>query len=250
MQLINLDFGQKFLLVCLLIGATTAYFLSYANEQLKGTYLAYAEAQTRKISTLIINKAVSKQILETLSAEEMISVDDENPAGFNLSFNTIAINRVLAQTTNLVQLYLKSVEEGKLDRVELSEVGIEVPETSLRRGILYEIPFSTISNNVLLANLGPKIPVKFTLIGDTVSTVKTDIKSYGINNALVTIYISLSVHTQVIIPLASSIAEVTSDIPIAIKLIQGQVPTFYYGTHDLSSFNGTIPLVTTGSENE
>jgi len=39
----------------------------------------------------------------------------------------------------------------------------------------------------LLSNLGPKIPVKFDLVGEVIINIETKITNYGINNAMMEI---------------------------------------------------------------
>ena len=66
------------------------------------------------------------------------------------------------------------------------------------------------------------------LIGDVITDVDTNLKSYGINNALVNIDVNVTVSIKVILPFKSNTISTTTNIPIAMKLIQGEVPNYYY----------------------
>ncbi len=77
------------------------------------------------------------------------------------------------------------------------------------------------------------------MIGDALTDVKTKIKPYGINNALIDISIFVEIKVKVIIPFASKTSVVTNNIPVSIKAIQGEVPQFYNG----SGGSGVTPSV-------
>ena len=66
----------------------------------------------------------------------------------------------------------------------------------LKSGIIYQVPTGIIFNNGLLSNIGPKIPVKLSLIGDVTIDIKTTIKDYGINNAVIQVSINVKVTEQ------------------------------------------------------
>ena len=50
-----------------------------------------------------------------------------------------------------------------------------------------------VTGSSLLYNLGPKIPVKLSLVGDVVTGFSTDVTEYGINNALIKLMIDVKV---------------------------------------------------------
>ena len=85
-------------------------------------------------------------------------------------------------------------------------------------------------NNSLLSNLGPKIPVKINLNGDVITDIKTEVQSYGINNALIKVNANIKVYMQVIIPFKTREIVVEANVPIVMKLVEGNVPSYYYPT--------------------
>lgn len=89
-------------------------------------------------------------------------------------------------------------------------------------------------------------PGRFNLIGDAFTDVKTKIKPYGINNALIDISIFVEIKVKVIIPFASKTAVVTNNVPVSIKAVQGEVPQFYNG----SGGSGVTPSVQLPSSKE
>ena len=86
------------------------------------------------------------------------------------------------------------------------------------------------------------IPVKISLVGDIISSIKTDITNYGINNVLVEIKIKVTITEMVLLPITSNEIIVETEIPIAIKLIQGIVPDYYFNTSSNNSPSYTLPV--------
>lgn len=107
---------------------------------------------------------------------------------------------------------------------------------------LNSLTSGVISSNSLLSNLGPKIPVKFDLVGEVISNIETKITNYGINNAMMEISVNIELSEQVILTFVSKKIVYNVNIPIAIKLIQGTVPNYYFNGLSRNSPNVFIPM--------
>ena len=216
------------LLLCVII---TIIVLKIISIRVSPILMNYAELETKKLSSIVINRAVNKQLANGMNIDEMFNIiKNDNGEIATIDFNPAIVNKVLNTTTNVVLINLKAIEEGNIDFIELPDILISNDKDKLKNGIIYEIPLGTITNSGFLSNLGPKIPIKLNIIGSVESNVKTNIKEYGINNALVEIYIRISVTEQINVPFISKRVTVTSDIPVALKVIQGSVPKYYGGT--------------------
>ncbi|WP_043964978.1 sporulation protein YunB [Anoxybacillus thermarum] len=215
-----------FLITFIFFIISTVASLWFINRGIEPTLMAIAEKETRRLANLVINNAINQQIAEDdFRVENFIKIEkDEHGKISAIDFNATVVNRVLAKTTNRVQRNLKAASEGKLSALEFPDVQIE---TEKEQGIVYYIPLGQATNNVLLGNLGPHIPVRFYVIGDVHSDVNKNIRPFGINNALIEIAIHIEVNVQIIIPFATKTATIQNDIPVAIQIIQGEVPQFY-----------------------
>lgn len=221
------------LITLVLFTFSTAASLWVINKNVKPTLIGYARAETKKIAALVINKAINKKVASVMDINDIIESDPNNPSTTKL--NAKIINRVMAETTNLVQLNLKEAERGNLQALELlSDVEVETDKEDKTEGIVYYVPLGQVTNNVLLGNLGPKIPVRFHAIGQVTSNVKSNVKSYGINNAYVEVFIEVEVNVQIIVPFATEMTTVIQDVPVAMGMIRGEVPDFYNSGKDMS----------------
>lgn len=196
------------------------------NRNLQPVLLNYADAQTEKIASMVLQKAISREITENLDIKDIMI--KEGGEGGSTSFNTQVINKVLAEVTDLAEENLDQAEAGDLRELEkLSGVDIDAKRTAQGDGIAYTIPLGQITNNAILGNIGPRIPIRFHAIGDVTSNVETKVEPFGINSAYVEVYIELEVNVQVIVPFASDMKVVKQTLPVAMGLVHGTVPNYY-----------------------
>lgn len=227
-----LPFRYVFLLTFVFFCFSTAAGLWIINNGIEPTLMRYAETQTRKIATMVINKAVDKKIASDMNLNKIIQlVPDSSGSSISaINFDTEIINRVKAETTTLVQINLKEAESGNLSVLDpLKEVEVETDKDKKSEGIAYYFPLGQATNNALLGNLGPRIPVRFNAIGDVRSDVESRVEEHGINNAWIKVYIHVEVNVQIIIPFATKITKVEESIPVAMQFIPGKVPQYFNG---------------------
>lgn len=231
-----LPFRYVFLLTFVFFIFSTAAGLWIINEGLKPTLIDYANSQTRKIASLVINNAVSQKVTNVMDIKFEQSSD-----GNVVFLNAEYLNRVKAEVTELVQDNIKKAEKGDLAELE-SFTDVELNKDKKENGIVYYVPLGQATNNALLGNLGPKIPIKFNSIGSVTSTFKTIKEEMGINNTWVEIHVQVEVKVQIIIPFATELITVREDIPVAVGLIPGEVPQFYNGGGGDSGASIEIPV--------
>ncbi|ETT81952.1 sporulation protein YunB [Viridibacillus sp. FSL R5-0477] len=207
------------------------------NIRLMPTYLDYAEVQTNRIASEVISKAINSRTANVLDVNDII---EEVPGEDTkmTKFNSEIINRVMAETYTLVQDHLEEAESGNLSKLPKYD-DIEYDANAMQEdgGVVFYVPIGQVTKLPLLGNLGPKIPIRFHVIGKINTNVETDIEEFGINNALVKVQIHLSVNVQVIVPFASKSTTVEQRIPVAIGMLKGTVPNIY------TTGGGTQPSV-------
>ena len=73
-----------------------------------------------------------------------------------------------------------------------------------------------------------EIPVRLNIVGTIFSKLTTDVESYGINNAIFKVNLYVSTEIKVILPFTSKNVKLEASIPIIIKIIEGDVPSYYF----------------------
>ena len=205
----------------------------YIGDNLSKKVESYAAKQAKKIIVLVINKSVNKDVISSLETNEIFTESDGT-----IDFNSKTINEILLKVNTNLKSNLNKLENGEF---KITDTTILTDKAKLKKGIIYEVPTGIIFNNALLANIGPKIPVRLNLVGDIITGIDTNVIDYGINNAIIEIDIKITINEQVLLPFSSKQISVTEKVPIAIKLIQGQIPNYYA--------NGKSGTVFLGEEN-
>lgn len=236
--------ANRFALFLMSFVFTVILFLYFLNSRLMPTYLDYAEVQTYKIASHVVSKAINARTSSVLDVSEIIEdLPTESDYMLTTKFNTEIINQVRAETTALVKEHLEMAERGDLSQLpELENVEYDVSEIQRGDGIVFFVPLAQALNLPLLGNLGPKVPIRFHIIGNVSSDVATTITEFGINNALVEVNIRLKVNVRIIVPFASKTATVEQTIPVAIGLTRSQVPNIYTNGGDGAQPSIEVPV--------
>ena len=205
------------IIICFFV---SIFVLNIFSNTVLPIFMDYTVSKMRNVSTTLINNTISSELANLKSIDEMIIVTKGSDNEIQMiDFNSVIVNRVLTSITDKLLSNLKGIE------TDTTLFDSDIYKYS--NGIVYDIPLGVVSNNIFLSNLGPKIPVKLNMIGDVSTNINTEIKEYGINNALVKISIDVSLNEKIVIPFISKTVNVSASVPISLKLIQGNIPIYY-----------------------
>lgn len=230
------------LILSMLLGII--FFFYFVNQRLTPIYLQYAEVQTEKIASHVISEAITERISNVLDVNDIIQhVPTENSDQVTVKYNTEVINRILADVRTTVDENIEEMENGNIDLLPLEEdIEYDAEQMQAQGGVVFFVSLGQITNMPLLGNLGPKIPIRFHIIGDAQADVVPYIEEFGINNAYVEVNIKLKVQVKIIVPLATKIAIVEQTIPVAIGLVQGPVPQVFSNGDQGGKPNISVPV--------
>lgn len=111
-----------------------------------------------------------------------------------------------------------------------------------KKGIALKMPMFVNSGNMFLSNLGPNIYVPINFVGSVLTNIKTKITDYGINNALVEIYVTVVLQTDLISPVVEKESKIDYDVLVASTVVNGRVPDVYGGLIQSKSGGLSIPI--------
>lgn len=213
---------------------STAAGLWVINKELKPTLMSYAKSETRNMATLVINQAVEKQF-EQAKTDDLFRTIPNTDGSNNIQLDTEGINRKQAEIVDLIYKNIKEAEKGDFSTLEsLTDIKMVEDKTKESDGIVFAVPLGRATNNAILGNLGPDIPVEFSAIGDVQTDVKTNVIEFGINGGVIEVLIEVTVNMEVIVPFATDTTVVTRNIPIGMGVFRGDVPQFYNGSGQTS----------------
>ena len=198
--------------------------ISFINNRTKSKIIDYSTMLASKITKYVINNAYVREKVNFYAGDIYDIVKSDDNEIKNIVYDSGVINDLVNSITERVYNMFNKLEYGDLSKLNIDKTSFD--------GIVLEVPSGLITNNYLLSNLGPKIPVKISLTGEFESYVSTDVKEYGINNAMLTIYINIKVSEQITMPFITDIITVENKIPIFMSLVNGTIPNYY-----ISGFN-------------
>lgn len=193
--------------------------IKYLSRRIEPAFSLYVEEETKRITTYIINKSVSEE-LKKYNINSLLNNKE-------LNINTNDLNKILLNITNKTENNLKSIANlSKNNIINLDSI-TNMDYEIIGKKIVFEATLGSFIGGSLLVNIGPKVPVRIDIASDVISDINTKVKEYGINNALLEIYISINVNTVVNTPFVFKTDKITVNIPILIKVIEGNIPNYY-----------------------
>ena len=181
-----------------------------------------------KITKYVVNNAYVREKVGFYAQDIYDIVKSDDNEIKNIVYDSGVINELVDSITDRVYNMFNMLEYGDLSKINIRE-NILSTGVNNKDGIVLEVPSGLLFDNYLLSSLGPKIPVKISLTGEFESFVSTDVVEYGINNAMITIYINIKASEQVTLPFVSKKIVVENKIPIFMSLVNGTIPNYYIG---------------------
>lgn len=214
---------KKYLLIIILICINTYVIINYIGKRI-----------TPVINDLVIktvNKNVYSFIFNTFSKDVMTSVDVNDILYFtmNKDGDIIAVDYRFDKAYQVLSDSLNTLFINVNDNMKMDSVYYDGHKE------MFFVPLGIISKNVLLSNMGSKIPCKVVYLNDIQMGFKTKVSNYGINNVLVELYVVIETKNNLINPIGTVEFGDKREIVVASKVIMGSVPGIYGGQIEKSS---------------
>ncbi len=219
---------KRLFIINIIIIVLSTINITFINMKTKDKIRDYSFMIASKITKYIVNNAYIREKINYYIDDIYEIVKDNSDEIKNVVYNSKKINELINSVTERVYEMFNMLEYGDMEKLNIRENILSIEHTN-NKGIVLEVPCGLITNNYLLNNLGPHIPVMISLTGEFESFISSDIKEYGINNALVEISINIKVNEQVTMPFVTKNIEVTNKIPIFMSIINGNIPNYYIG---------------------
>ncbi|MBQ8472914.1 MAG: sporulation protein YunB [Bacilli bacterium] len=209
----------KLFIIILLIIILATLLIKFLNKRIMPIYMNYQEGEMKRLITTVINKSITDDITSEFDVSELfITNTNESTKTVIIDFDPVILNRVMSSISDIVYDNLKLISEK--DQNTLKKYNVSDSIFYIPTGVIFK-------NSVFLNNLGPKIPVKMELISSVNPNIETKVSEYGINNSLIEVFIHVNVSVRMILPTKSKEMEIVVVVPLAVKLIQGNIPENY-----------------------
>lgn len=222
----NVKFKKKLkykIIITIFLSVILSFIIIHRFSSLVGEAIINStDALIKRDNALIFKKAFSQK--------KYIDIDAEN-----------LINLVFNSNGEIVGVDFKIIDCEKIMVAIIDDMNYGTNLISTE-GYILNIPIGYITNSPLLLNLGPKIPIKIVTTDVALGSVNTSIREFGINNALIEIYINIEIETNAILPLKTGTTKDNYQILVASKIITGKVPNFYGGYFSKESSAINLPI--------
>lgn len=209
---------NKIVIIAIISIILATFLLKYINKEISPKLINYASLEIKKLSNIIITESINEEEFERLNVDDIYKITkNNNNEILTVDINTVILNKMIKKTTENIQERLKKLEKGEVDENNQEN----------KNGVVLKIPLGEIYNNFLLADLGPKIPVKLKIIGNIETKINTNVKNYGINSSLIELSLDITVKEKVILPISTNEIRVNQTFPLTIKMIEGKIPNYY-----------------------
>lgn len=171
--------------------------ISYYDNILIEEYLDTKELRDSYIEELIT--------IDKNSKEEIVNID------INTSKSYILLNKIVNNLKNSNGTYRDMYAKNK------------------KNYIVLRYPIGLISNNILINNLGYRIPIRLELNSNILTGIKSKVTNYGLNNALIEVYLRVKFTSNVVYFSLDDRVDNEYEILLASKMIMGRVPEMFNG---------------------
>jgi hypothetical protein len=192
-----------------------------------GTKLSY---HIENIVIKNVNKSVYNSIFLIFGSDELGDEDLLNAVSLNknsdgeivsIDYKMNIAYDILSECMNLLYNDITSLNMDSLYKSGINNV--------------YYLPMGLIYNNILMDNLGFRIPCKIDFISDIDMGFKTKVSDYGVNNLLIELYMVIDVKNYIMSPSTYKEFGEKYEILVASKIVMGRMPSYYGNVIEKSS---------------
>ena len=171
--------------------------ITYYDNVLVEEYLDTKELRSSLIMELIT--------LDKNSKEEIININIDTAKSYTVLNN---ISKSLKNNkSNYKDMYAKNQKDN----------------------IVLRYPIGLASNNILINGLGYRIPIKLELNSNVLTGIKTKVTNYGLNNALIEVYLKVKFTSNVVYFSLDEAVTSEYEVLLASKMVMGRVPEMFNG---------------------
>jgi len=198
------------------------FLFSFFGRSLSDNVSKMTRVKIEEMSKYYMNSVVKKYF--NVDSSNYIKLNLVNNNIMSIDIDNNSSNKLLKNIIDDLESVVRDIEKGKINNYSNLEFmyGDEY--------LILLVPLGSVFNNSLLYDIGPKIPVKVNFLENVDAYLDVSVNEYGINNALVKLYINITMEQIIEMPIDKERTKVDYRFLIASKLVNGVVPSIYgYG---------------------
>lgn len=189
------------LISLILVFFFTCFFINFYNKKVALKLDSYANQ--------LVKEELQKKIIKNINNVYSNSLNDLLIMHLNSNNEILFIDYNLKKSYEILNKYVNNLS------------------SDIKQSNIIIIPFFAANDSLLFANLGPKIRIKYDFINSVIANIHTKVTNYGINNALLEIYLHLEINYLITIPINTQKYKEEYDLLLTSKVVSGKVPSIY-----------------------
>ena len=204
----------------------TIFLLSKFVNHLDHSLVQISTNEITRVTYEFITEKLDRHVFTGTNLEDILIIQKNNQDEIlYVDFDLDQAYLILDQVSTILNESFKDLESGNVSVAYLdSDLSHELGSMVL------SIPIGNTFQNMYFCNFGPRVPVRISFIGAVLANLKTKVTDYGLNNALVELFVYIEFKTQIMSPFEIEEVTLQYDAVIASMMIEGEVPNFYGGT--------------------
>lgn len=233
----NYRISRIIILIIILIFFFTYTLYSIYNKKITPKIIDVAEMKLQKFTESFLSNNIGYDILNDEIIKDILVINKNNNGEIlYVDYNLDQAYLVLDIVTKKLDSLINDLENGQVEN--LDDANIE----NSKYGLIMKIPMFIASDYALMANMGPTIYLKINFTGSILTNIKSKITNYGMNNALVELYVTIKINEELMAPVVNKTLNIEYDVLIASQVINGRIPEYYGGLITGTSNILSIPI--------
>ena len=233
----NYRISRIIILIIILIFFFTYTLYSIYNKKITPKIIDVAEMKLQKFTESFLSNNIGYDILNDEIIKDILVINKNNNGEIlYVDYNLDQAYLVLDIVTKKLDSLINDLENGQVEN--LDDANIE----NSKYGLIMKIPMFIASDYALMANIGPTIYLKINFTGSILTNIKSKITNYGMNNALVELYVTIKINEELMAPVVNKTLNIEYDVLIASQVINGRIPEYYGGLITGTSNILSIPI--------
>jgi len=221
---------NKIILITILLIILFTFFLFKKFNNINNNIINITTLELEKKIYTAITQDINHDLLNKDNLKDLLIITkNKQDEILYVDFDLAKAYLILDNVGDILNNIYKKMETGEIEVNYLDE------NISHSNSLNLNIPLGSILNNTYFYNLGPKIPVKVNYVGTVLTNLETKITNYGMNNALVELFVYLEFHNTIVAPFKSKDITLKYNAIIASLMIEGAVPSVYNGVLESQS---------------
>lgn len=213
---------KKYLLIILII--LPAVILYSTSVSITPILKEIANKEINRFCQMIINNT---PLPVEVDHQELIQIKKNGDKITSINFDTSYASTLGSKMVNELEQIFFSIEEGSYKKTNNSFYQTKLENISNDGGVVASVRLGMVLNNPFLADLGPKIKIRYKSISAITCSLEKEIKSYGVNHIMVSLAFTINIKLMVLLPFYDEEFSKSYDYPLVMEIIEGEVPNWY-----------------------